>query len=198
MSEQDEATKQANAGADNTANQINNDLDVTEDQLSAIQDENARKTLASTAAQKKHWRDKAKTLEARVEELTKQVTEKTESKKASNDSIDPEQLKRELKEDLKLEMAYPDLDDADMRKAKLLAKDEGKTVYQVIADPFFQSYLKQKSANIAAELATGDPSNRGGSATHDWSAYEKKPELVKTLDPAKRKQFTKWLEAKAR
>jgi beta-mannanase len=141
MSEQDEATKQANAGADNTADQMDND--VTEEQIESIADESARKQLASTAAQKKHWRDKAKALEienAKLKEASKSTTNDKQGKN-DNEPIDREALKQEITENIKLEMSYPDLDESDLRRAKLMAKDEGKSVSEIISDSFFQSYL---------------------------------------------------------
>lgn len=162
---QDNGSHQPNGGADNTADQMDNDLDLsTVDQERDA--EKLRTMLRTTAEQKKHWREKAKGYEndPRFKEPDKK-DEKKEPEKPSKDGkkadFDPDAYKEELREELRVEAKYS-LSDAELAKAKNLAKAEGKKLSEIMEDDFYQTWLKSSREKKAADNARPDPSQRGG------------------------------------
>lgn len=201
MSDLDTGDQKPKTGADNTADQMNQGTDLTPEQINAIGDESARKLVQSLQAQKLHWREKAlkadEALKAKADAPADQDDDKP-AKKAKKTDYDPDELIRRAKTEILLQNKYPDLDDNDLKLAKTHAEAQGKTLTDVVDSEFFQAYLNDKRAQVAAANASADPSNRTGNATPDWSKYERDPSLVHGLDKENRKKFTSWLEAKRR
>jgi hypothetical protein len=202
MSYEDNGGHQPNGGADNAANQMDNAPDLSEDEINAVTDEPAREKLSSTAAQKKHWRDKAKQKEAELEaykkahpDTTQQPPQKPGPKK-SKDDFDPEAFEAQVMEKIELKQTHQGFDDADYKKAQVLAASDGKSVKETVDSPFFQAYLNDKRTQAAAARASADPSNRSGNSSRDWSKYEKDPTLVRSMSAEEHKSFIAWQKAK--
>jgi len=150
--------QQANAGADNTAEQMDQDIDLeTLDQESDV--EVLREKLRTTAQQKKHWREKAKKFEG---EIQKAQEVKPEPKKEKSSGFDPDALREEITQEITVRQKYPNLSDDEMARAKKLATMDSKKLSEVVADPYFQAYLKANADSRAAERARPNPSNRTG------------------------------------
>lgn len=201
MSFNDNGSQQPNADADTTAHEMDNAPDIDPKDIEGVRDESAKKLLSSTAAQKKHWRDKAKSLEAELERIKSApapVAEPEKKPKAKATDFDPEAFEQQITEKLALKQSHQGFDDSDYAKAKVFAQAEGKTVSDVVASPFFQAYLNDKRSQAASERAGADPSSRTGNSSRDWSRYEENPSLIRSMSAEDHKQFIAWQKAKGR
>lgn len=191
---QDNGEQQPNADADNTADQMNNDVDerVNLDEIDDI--EELRRIARTSAEQKKHFRDKFKKLQN--DPRLKEPEQKPDSKSKKAEPIDREALKKEILEETTLANKYPNLTNEDLTRARAIATSEGKTVLEVVEDSFFQDYLNKRRDEDAANNAAADPSSRTGNPKKDWSRYKNHPELVRELSKEDYQKFVAWLEAK--
>ena len=164
------------------------EIDDTDVDLEALKDERdiavLQDKLKQTVEQKKHWREKHTKLstDPRLVAPVEKKEEVKPAKKAKEGDFDPEALKSELRDELRVEQKYPDMTDAEMTKAKALAKVEGKTLTEVVADEFFQSYMKTNRDKAAKEAARPSPSNRNGSASAFTTDDLADPAKVKDMD----------------
>lgn len=165
MTEQVNADQQAKADADKAAEQMENDIDLTT--LEKERDAEVLKGhLNTTVEQKKHWREKAKKQQEEFDAYKaahpEKKDEKPVKKQEKQGDFDPDLLRTELRDELRVEMKYPDITEVEMSKARALAKAEGKPLSEIVADDYFQSYMKVTREKLAADKARPSPSNRGG------------------------------------
>lgn len=162
---------------------LDNAPDLTDDDIAAVKDEETRNRLSSTAAQKKHWRDKAtkaeearKALETERDALKNDPRLKVEAKKpdakADGKSFDPDEFEARLLETQRIQRKYPDLSDEQLSEARALAKTKGKKVTEIVDSKFFQTYLKSQQDEIEAEKSKASPSTRTGSGTSGYTVKD--------------------------
>lgn len=199
MSDLDNGGRQPNDGGDKTP-EMDKDLDPSV--IESIKDDETRKMLSSTIEQKKHHRTKRLEAEAEIARLKALLPAEKPPEpkpKAKAEDFDPEAYKAEVKEDVMLQVKYPDLDDMDVKRARALAKAEGKPLTEIIQDPFFQAFLNEKRSQQAAANAAAPPSSRNGQpGGRDFSRYEQDPTLIRTMSASEHKDFIAWQKAKAR
>jgi len=182
MLDQTNADPQANEGADNTADQMTDEVDI--DAVDQIEDvEELRKQLRTTLGQKKHFREKYEKLSSdpRFKEPEKKPEPKKESKK--QDNFDPEAFRQEVIAETLVRQKYPAMTDEEMSRAKGLAKLEGKPLSEMVEDTYFQAYLKANEERRTAERARPSPSNRSGSPSTGSIDDLADPQKVAQMDP---------------
>lgn len=158
MFEENNANPQANEGADNTAEQMDTEIDL--DALAQEKDvEKLRTQLRTTVEQKKHWREKARTFEndPRLKVEEKPVVQPKPTKADAS-----AELEEAIEDRLSTRQKYPDMTDDEVARAKSLSKAEGKRFSEVVNDPYFQAYMRTNREAAAKAKAIPGPSNRGG------------------------------------
>lgn len=158
------------------------DTDIEQEVIDGISDDDVKKHLSTTIAQKNHWREKAKKL---AEDPRLKVVEekKPEPKpKAKANDFDPEAFRSEIRDELRVETKFPDITEAEMAKAKALAKVEGRRLSEVVEDPYFQGYMSKNREIETREKARPNPSNRGGNSSGFSVADLNDPEKLDRMD----------------
>lgn len=191
---EDTANPQANEGADNTAEQMNDD-DLDLDSLDQIKDPvELRNKLKTTVAQKQHWRDKHHKLaeDPRLKEPEAKPEPKPAPKKESkkDDGFDPDEFRREVREETLTMQKYPNMTDDELTRAKKLAKAEGRSLVEMVEDPYFQAYLKDNETKRAADKARPSSSQRNGNSSQGSVSDLSDPEKVKNMSPEEFKKLS--------
>src|SRR3990167_2835164 len=185
MSYQDDGDqKPTNSGADNTANQMNEDTEIDLEALNEINDADELRTkLRATVEQKKHWREKHDKLmlDPRLKEQEQKPDQK-EKPKPKKSEIDVDALRDEIKDELITRQRHPDLTDEEVERAKKLAVLDGKKIAEVVEDPYFKAYVEGNAKRRAAEGARPAPSNRSGNSSGGSVDDLKDPAKVKEMD----------------
>lgn len=165
------------------------EIDDTDVDLEALKDERDlavwQDKTRQTAEQKKHWRKKYQDLVADprlAPPVEKKEEPKPEPKKPKSGDFDPEAMRSEMLDQLRVEQKYPDMTEAELAKAKAHAKVEGKLLSEVVADEFFQTYMKTNREKTAKEAARPSPSNRNGSSQGFSTDDLADPDKVKNMD----------------
>lgn len=184
MPEENGANPEAtNTGSENTENQIN-DTDIDLESLDSNNDvDDLRGNLRTTVEQKRHWREKAQTAEARLKELESDPRFKEEkpaekpapAKKSDGKETADERearLRSEIKEEVRVQTKYPELSDEQMAKAQRLAKAEETSLMEMVESPYFQAFLKAENDKAEAEGARPNPSNRSGNPTGGYTTAD--------------------------
>lgn len=148
------------------------DFDETQDvdiDVDGLDEENdpavLREKLKTTVFQKKHYREKYGKLkdDPRLQEVKEKPPEP--KPKAKNDtSIDPEQLRSEIREEMRV-LEKHKLSESELSRAYALAKAEGKTLSEVSEDRYFQTFLRETRSEAAAEAARPGSSPRSGNGS---------------------------------
>lgn len=164
------------------------DVDLTEEQINAVKDEEARGLLSSTIGQKKHWREKASKAEERLAAAEKRAKEledaAAKATKQSGGDNKADELEARILETNSILRKYPDLTDEELVEARDLAKVKGKKVKEIVESPMFQAFLKSRRDAEAAERAKASPSNRTGNPTDGYSLDDlEDPVKVRKMHP---------------
>lgn len=163
---------------------VDQDIDIDLESLDQESDvEKLREQLRTTAAQKKHWREKHGKLaeDPRLKAVEKPVV-KVEPKSKPG-TIDPDALRAEITDEIMTRQKH-DLTPDELKKAKALMSVEGKSLSEIVEDTYFQGYLSANRATAAKEKARPDSSNRGGNGKGSYTVDDlSDPVKVSKMSP---------------
>lgn len=180
MFDENNGAPQPIVDADNTAQQMDADIDLESlDQESDV--EKLRTQLRTTVEQKKHFRDKVAKLES--DPRFKAPVEQPAAKpKAKAGDIDPSELEARIEDKFYTRQKYPDMTAEEVERAQNLAKFENKKFSEVVEDGYFQSYMRSNRDQMAKEKARPNPSNRSGNPSSHSIDDLKDPVKVANMD----------------
>jgi len=157
------------------------DQTVNEDKTEENESSNEQGDIASTIAQKEHFREKSKKLEGEITKLKSKlkVVDTTKSTSPKTDDQDIDIIKSSIKK-LEFAQAHPDIEAGDIQQVLDLASLNSKTPEEALELPMVKTYLDSKMAE--KQVANATP-------TSSRSPKVKPPKPVEEMTRAEHKSY---------